>query len=119
VNDNVAREEHTLLHLDVAGDQRGVADDDVVADTTVMRNVAIHHQEAVFADRRGAAFFRGPMDRGVLAKHGSIADDYAAGRAIEGEVLRFVTDDSAVMNLAIRADGRMTGYDCVGEDSRI
>ena len=97
MEDGTASENGAFLDLDMPGQQAVVGDHDLVGDRRVMTHVRADHQEVPVADNRVRAFGRAPVNRDVLTEGIVVTDHNAtAGPGLEGEILRFGTDDGAI-----------------------
>ena len=82
-----------VVYDDFAGELSGVADDDVVAHDTVMRDVAAFHEEIAAANNGFAFGCRATVDGDVLTDFVVVPNDGECVFAAELEVLGDGTDD--------------------------
>ena len=95
-----------VVDVDVSAQQRGVGDDDVVAQLAIVGDVAAGHEEVAVADAGDALFlFRGAVDRHALADDVVVADDHLRVGAAVADVLRLAADDDARVDVVAAADG--------------
>jgi len=90
----------------VTGQERAIGNDDVVAQSTVVRDVTMRHEKVVRPDQRVLVAAIGAVHRDMLAENVVIADAQPCGRALVLEVLRRITDDAACVKRIVRADRR-------------
>ena len=107
MHQTVAREEGAIPHLDVAGEQHAVGEDDVVAQPCVVADVRVGHEEVVRAEDRVLGELVRAVHGDVLAEDVVVADDEAGWLVLIFQVLRHVADDAAGVEAVPRADGRV------------
>jgi hypothetical protein len=108
-----------VFHLAVAGKHCSICHDDLVAKPAVMRNVYVSHDEAIGAHHGATTTFLCPPVHGcIFADNRTIA--YFTGCFFAGilEILRLVSHDRTVMDLAGPADPRPTADQGVGPNHR-
>lgn len=91
----------------MAGEERGVGDGDVVANYTIMADMGAGHQVAMVSDLRKAALLGRSMDRHRLSDGDAVSDPYATGSGrMKGQVLRQAADNGMGIHLTALAENR-------------
>ena len=85
------------------GQHRVVGDDRVVAQTAVVSDVGVDHQQVVVADDRQVVCLQRPVDGDVLADGVARADDHPAGAVGHVYVLGESAQDGAFEDVVVRA----------------
>ena len=91
----------------MSAERRGIAENRVVADVAIVRNVRVGHEHVVVADVGDAAApFGAAMNRHEFAKHVAIADDQLGRLAVKLQILRDQPDRRERKDLVAVADFR-------------
>ena len=93
-----------IVYLHFSRNLRGVTDDDVVFQHTVVGDVRIGHDEAVTPDDRLPFGGRPPVDRDAFTQGRVVPDDDDCFFSFEFQVLRNAGDNSSGEYLAIVPD---------------
>ena len=88
----------------------------VISYDTVVREMAIRHDQAIFADDGLVPFLGSPVYRNKLADRGTITDNYVGILALELEVLRDGRDHGAGEDPAVLADPGTFHNSYIGTD---
>src|SRR5579885_2822218 len=104
MHDAVARDESTVADLYPSGKQGATANDDVVADPAIVRDVCILHHEIVVADDRDVALLASAMHGRTFAEDIAIADPDAPRHSAVFQVLRFVADNGGRVDNVVGSD---------------
>ena len=95
-----------VVDVDVSAQQRGVGDDDVIAQLAIVGDVAAGHEEVVVADAGDAVLlFGGAVDGDALADDVVVADDHLGVGAAVADVLRLAADDHVGIEVVAAAEG--------------
>ena len=95
VDGTVARQEDVVFENAVAGQERPVGEDATVADSAIMRDVGIDHEEIMAADPRGPCMGRAAMNRHVFPKDIVVADLQVGRLAVVLEMLWLLAQHGA------------------------
>lgn len=95
---------HVILDNDVTGKARAVAGYEVVADHTIVRDMAGGEQHVVVTHDRHVAIVGGGVDGDVFTKHVARADAHARVAALEFQVLGLAADVRIREYLALGAE---------------
>lgn len=104
VHEGAAADDGEVIYFHLAGELSGIGHDDVIMQDTVVRYVAVCHDEVVIADY--GLTFAGctAVDSHELTEHAVIADDGPGLFAAELEILRHTTDDGVREHMAVIAE---------------
>ena len=118
VHERAAADDGEIVDHHLAGQLRGVADDDVVAYGAVVGHMAVGHDEAVVAYGGAAAGGGAAVHGDALADGGVVADDGQGVLAAELEVLRYGADDGTGEYGAVTSDAGAFKDGYVAADAR-
>src|SRR3989344_1271599 len=114
-----AAQDGVVAARDVARKTRTVGENGVVADLTVVRQMAIRHDEVVVAQARDtAARHRTAVEGAVLANDIAITDVEARGFALITQMLWCVAQRGELINAVVAPNARRSGNDNMGADPR-
>lgn len=101
----------------MAGQQRGVGENDAVTHSTVMRHVTRRHEKTFRADHRESAAVNRTIDRHMLTNHRARANVNARGRCpVKLQVLWISTKHGKRMHHDAFAQNAMSRHDCMRLD---
>ncbi len=96
--------DHPVPEMHMTGQCRVVRHDRVVAEHTIMRNVAVGHDPVIVTDNRLALVLRGATADGAKLTNGiSVADNQAGRFVCVFLVLRIVTDRCELIDVVVLA----------------
>ena len=103
MDERTAADDGEIIHLHLAGKLGAVRHDDMIMQDTVVRHVAVSHDEVIIADDGLALAERTAMDGDELAEDVIVADESPGLFAVELQVLRDSADDGGGEDMAVLA----------------
>ncbi|HWL72687.1 MAG TPA: hypothetical protein VNQ74_02295, partial [Burkholderiaceae bacterium] len=109
VHSDSAGKRRVIMHMHVTTQHAAVGHNNVIAQLTVMRDMAASHQVVVIANACDAVFLlRSAIDRDALANDVVIADDDASVAPPIAQILRISADNRAGKDMIVLTKGNMT-----------
>lgn len=104
MHERSSADDGVVIHNDLARQLRGVGHNDIIMQDTVVRHVAVSHNEVVVANDGFSLARRSAMDCDELTEDTVVADDSVCLLAAELEILRYAADHGVRKDMTIIPD---------------